>query len=148
MPPRTANLSSPHYFCSGRTHTPKEGLCRQNSTHLSITTAVDDGGLGSGADGAGGGAEGLELLNNLHGGLVSNLTEDDVLAIEPRGHDGGDEELGAVAMTGQKKWNVSGDSCETTTRVETYVLGPALAMDSRPGRLCLYLKFSSGNFSP
>lgn len=126
----------------------KEGLSRQSSTHLSITTAVDDGGLGSGADGAGRGAEGLELLDNLHGALVSNLAEDDVLAIEPRGHNSGDEELGAVAMTEQKKWNVSGDSRETTIRVETYVLGPALAMDSRPGRVCLYLKFSSGNFSP
>lgn len=30
----------------------------------------------------------------------------------------------------------------------TYVLGPALAMESRPGRSCLSLKFSSGNFSP
>jgi hypothetical protein len=30
--------------------------------------------------------------------VVGNLAEDDVLAIEPAGDDGGDEELGAVAM--------------------------------------------------
>jgi len=32
--------------------------------------------------------------------------------------------------------------------VKAYVLGPALAMDRRPGRVCLMLKFSSANFSP
>jgi hypothetical protein len=32
-----------------------------------------------------------------HGLDIGDLTEDDVLAIEPRGDDGGDEELGAVA---------------------------------------------------
>jgi len=30
----------------------------------------------------------------------------------------------------------------------SYVLGPALAMDNKPGRLCCFLKFSSANFSP
>ena len=62
-----------------------------------VATAVDDGGLDSGADGAGGGAEGLDLLDNLQGLIISDLAEDDVLAIEPRGDNGGDEELGAVA---------------------------------------------------
>jgi hypothetical protein len=61
-------------------------------------TAVDDGGLDGRADGAGGGAESLNLLHDLHGLLIGNLTEDDVLAIEPRGDNGGDEELGAVGV--------------------------------------------------
>jgi hypothetical protein len=30
----------------------------------------------------------------------------------------------------------------------TYVLGPALAMESRPGLVWVLLKFSSANFSP
>lgn len=66
-----------------------------------VATAVDDGGLDSGADGAGGGTESLDLLDNVQGLSISDLAEDDVLAIEPRGDNGGDEELGAVA--GKKK---------------------------------------------
>lgn len=41
---------------------------------------------------------GLEGSNNGHGLLVSNLAEDDVAAVQPRGDDGGDEELRAVAV--------------------------------------------------
>jgi hypothetical protein len=33
----------------------------------------------------------------VHGGLVSNLAEDDMLPIEPSSNDGGNEELGTVA---------------------------------------------------
>jgi hypothetical protein len=62
-----------------------------------VATAVDDGGLDVAAEGAGGGAESLDLLDDLHGLVISDLAEDDVLAIEPRGDNGGDEELGAVA---------------------------------------------------
>ncbi len=40
----------------------------------------------------------LESLDNRKGLLIGNLTEDDMLAIEPAGDDGGDEELGAVAV--------------------------------------------------
>ena len=39
---------------------------------------------------------GLEVLDDLQTGIVGNLAEDDVLAIEPGGNDGGDEELGAI----------------------------------------------------
>jgi hypothetical protein len=39
----------------------------------------------------------LDLLDNLV--AFKDLTEDDVLAIEPRGDNGGDEELGAVGVT-------------------------------------------------
>lgn len=98
---------------------------------LQLTT-VDDRGLDGGADSTRAAAEGLELLDDLHGRLVSNLAEDDVLAIEPRGDNGGDEELGAVAVD----LEVSG-SCSLCFNKRTYVWGPALAMERRPGRLCL-----------
>jgi hypothetical protein len=40
----------------------------------------------------------LESLDNVEGLVISDLTEDNVLAIEPAGDDGGDEELRAVAV--------------------------------------------------
>lgn len=113
-----------------------------------VTTAVDDGGLDSGADGTGAGAESLNLLDDLHGLLISDLAEDDVLTIEPRGDNGGDEELGAVAVKKKREMFSYGSVDQTGYKTETYVLGPALAMDRRPGRVCLWMKFSSANFSP
>ena len=41
---------------------------------------------------------GLEGLDNAERLLIGNLAKDDVLAIEPAGDDGGDEELRTVAM--------------------------------------------------
>jgi len=38
----------------------------------------------------------LDLLDDIH--PLDNLTKNNVLAVEPAGHDGGDEELGAVAV--------------------------------------------------
>lgn len=76
----------------------------QHDTKISSSlqlTAVDDLGLDVRADRAGGGTEGLNLLHDGHGLGVSDLAEDDVLAVEPGGDNGGDEELGAVA-TGKK----------------------------------------------
>lgn len=72
-------------------------MCFFFSSNLQLT-GVDDGGLDVGADGTGVAAESLDLLDDLEGSVVSDLTEDDVLAVEPRGHNGGDEELGAVAV--------------------------------------------------
>jgi len=72
--------------------------------------------------------------------LVSNLAEDDVLAIEPAGDDSGNEELRAVA-----------EKCQLYLgRIiqSAYVLGPALAMERSPGLVCFLEKFSSANFSP
>lgn len=43
-------------------------------------------------------ASGLESLDNVQRRLVSNLAEDDVLAIEPAGDNCGDKELGTVAV--------------------------------------------------
>jgi hypothetical protein len=61
-------------------------------------TRLDDRGLLAELDGAGRRANSLEGLDNLHGLLISDLAEDDVAAIEPRGDNGGDEELGAVGV--------------------------------------------------
>ena len=66
--------------------------------HLQLA-GLDNGWLLGEVDLAGAGASGLESLDNVHGLLISNLAEDDVLAIQPGGDDGGDEELGAVAET-------------------------------------------------
>jgi hypothetical protein len=105
-------------------------------------TRLDDRGLLAELDGAGRRANSLEGLDNLHGLLISDLAEDDVAAIEPRGDNGGDEELGAVAV------KVSEQLIEAKKMADTYVLGPALAMERRPGRVCFREKFSSANFSP
>lgn len=64
--------------------------------HLQLA-GLDNGWLLGEVNLAGAGASGLKSLDNVHGLLISNLAEDDVLAIQPGGDDGGDEELGAVA---------------------------------------------------
>lgn len=43
------------------------------------------------------GASSLKSLDDVEGLIISNFAEDDVLAIEPAGDDGGDEELRSVA---------------------------------------------------
>lgn len=40
----------------------------------------------------------LDFMDDLQGLVVSNLAEDDVLAVQPRGGDSGDEELRSVAV--------------------------------------------------
>lgn len=64
--------------------------------HLQLAR-LDNGWLLGEVNLAGAGASGLESPDNVHGLLISNLAEDDVLAIQPGGDNGGDEELGAVA---------------------------------------------------
>jgi hypothetical protein len=67
-----------------------------------------------------------------------------VLAVEMRGGNGGDEELG-------NKWVAEGIRGKKECNAGTWlplVLGPELAIESRPGVSCLSVKFSSGNFSP
>lgn len=59
---------------------------------------VDDGRLLAILNGTTGGTGGLDSLDDLEGLIVSNLAEHDVAAVQPGGHDGGDEELGAVAV--------------------------------------------------
>lgn len=64
--------------------------------HLQLA-GLDNGWLLGEVNLAGAGASGLESLDNVHGLLISDLAEDDVLAIQPGGDNGGDEKLGAVA---------------------------------------------------
>lgn len=61
--------------------------------HLQLTRLVD-GDLGM--SGARSRAQRLNLLDNIE--TVSDLTEDNVLAVQPRAGDSGDEELGAVGV--------------------------------------------------
>jgi len=74
---------------SGRVH---------HLSHLLGRTAVDDGWLDLVLNLTRARASRLKLLHDLQGCRVSNFAEDDVLAIEPGGDDGGDEELGAVGI--------------------------------------------------
>lgn len=59
---------------------------------------LGDGRLLAVLDGTASGTGGLDGLDVLEGLVVGNLAEDDVTAVQPGGHDGGDEELGAVAV--------------------------------------------------
>lgn len=65
---------------------------------LWIGTGIDNGRLEVELDLTGARASGLEFLDDLHALGIGDLTKDDVLAIQPRGDDGGDEELGSVAV--------------------------------------------------
>lgn len=112
-------------------------------------TALDDSGALAVLDGTALGAGSLKSLDDVQRLLVGNLAEDDVAAVEPRGNDGGDEELGAVAAKESDRARLSKyRGRQRVRRVSTYVLGPALAMESRPGLSCFSWKFSSANFSP
>ena len=59
---------------------------------------LDNGGFLVILDLATAAASSLKSPDNIHGLLVSNLAEDDVLAIEPAGYHSGNEELRAVAI--------------------------------------------------
>lgn len=59
---------------------------------------VDNGGLLAILHGTAGRASSLNGLDDLLGLVVGDLAEDDVATIQPGGRDGGDEELGAVAL--------------------------------------------------
>lgn len=89
-------------------------------------------------------ARGLDRFDDPQRFLVGNLPEDDVLPIQPARDDGGDEELGPVA---KRSVSAAGAAYDIVTGC-TYVLGPALAIERRPGRVCFCEKFSSANFSP
>lgn len=70
--------------------------CVEKSSDL-LGTRVDNGRLELQVDLTSTGASLLEFANDLQAFGISNLAKDDVLAIEPRGDDGGDEELRSVA---------------------------------------------------
>ena len=109
------------------------------------STAVDDGWLDLMLDLTRARASRFKFLHNVHALLISDLTEDDVLAIQPGGNDGGDEELRAIAV---RRKNIQRHKRLLGIMAMTHVFGPALAMDSMPGLVWARLKFSSANFSP
>lgn len=114
---------------------------------LGLAAGLDEGDALLVLGGAARGAAHLEGLDDTDGLGVGNLAEDDVAAIEPRGDDSGDEELGAVAVA-ESQQRVLWDRVGIRWDCRTYVLGPALAMERRKGLLWVSLKFSSLNFSP
>ena len=108
---------------------------------LGLTT-INNLGLDGGLDLASAATGGLEFLDHLHALGIGNLAKDDMLAIQPGSDNGSDEELRAVA---------SGTFSIAVKRKKmgsTNVLGPALAMESKPSLTCFRWKFSSANFSP
>jgi len=62
------------------------------------STGVDDGRLELVLNLPRAGAGLLKLGDDHHTLIIGNLTEDNVLSIQPRGDDGGDEELGSVGV--------------------------------------------------
>jgi hypothetical protein len=84
----------------------------------------------------------FNALNQLH--VLNNTSKDDVGSIEPVSHDGGDEKLRAV--TNEYISIIREDLRKN--HPTTYVPGPALAIERRPGISCFSWKFSSGNVSP
>jgi len=80
------------------------------------------------------GSNGFHLLHYVH--TFCHLSKDNVLSVQPGGDNGRDEELGPCELD---LLCVS----ESRQTCEPLVLGPALAIDKSPGRLCLSLKFSS-----
>jgi hypothetical protein len=97
--PAAESAFSSYPVRSGLCHIPPLYAIESATNHLSPALAgVDDCRGRLVLDGASVGASGLDRLDNLLRVVtVSNFAEDDVLAVEPGGHDGGDEELGAVA---------------------------------------------------
>lgn len=73
---------------------------------------------------------------------LEDLAEDDVATVEPAGDDGGDEELGAWRKSVTVR-NLNVPRCDIPL-----VSLPLLAMLKSPLRVCLSLKFSSGNLAP
>lgn len=110
-------------------------------------TGLDDSGALAILDVATLRAGGLESLDNVQRSLVGHLAEDDVPTVEPRGNDRGNEELGTVAIECQLRVENTGAS-RVPAAGRPHVLGPALAMDNKPGLSCFSWKFSSANFSP
>jgi hypothetical protein len=75
---------------AGRRARAKSKVSERTKQRVSLPSTSDAAYL------SGVGSEGLDLLDDVHAG--DDLTEDNVLAIEPRGDDGGDEELGSVGV--------------------------------------------------
>lgn len=77
----------------------------------------------------------FHLLHDFH--TFHHLPKYNVFTVQPRGDNGGDEELALCELVGLVMDSSDKQTCEPL------VFGPALAMDKSPGLLCLNLKFSS-----
>jgi hypothetical protein len=82
-------------------------------------------------------SDSLDFLNNFHS--FNDLTKHNVLSIQPRSYNSGDEKLGPISF-----WV----NLRRTSKRFFLLSFPAFAMDSNPGRVCFNLKFSSSNFTP
>ena len=78
----------------------------------------------------------FNVLDNFHS--LDNFSENNMFPIKPTCHD-----LPNVNTNLFKE-----DGTVVTKNWEPLVLGPAFAMERRPGLVCFNLKFSSENFSP
>lgn len=87
-------------------------------------------------------AASLDGSDDIH--AFNDLAEHDVLVVEVRGGNSGDEELRKGSE--EEQLETTAHCCAITWL--PLVLGPAFAMDKSPGVSCLSLKFSSENFSP
>jgi hypothetical protein len=93
-------------------------------------------------------ALGGEVLNLADDGLsAQNFAKYNVLAVEVGGWNRRDEELGAIGACDGPAF-VSNGSSRQRSAWESGLPGPAFAIDSKKGRSCLRLKFSSANFAP
>lgn len=79
-------------------------------------------------------SKGFNLLHDIH--AFCHFPKDNVLAVQPRGDNGYDEELTSCEPD---LWRTH----ESRQTCEPLVLGPALAIDRSPGLLCSNSKFSS-----
>lgn len=69
---------------------------------LQLSGVLDRGGLALGLPRCSSGR--FDHLNDVHRLLVGDLTEHNMLAIQPGRHDGGDEELRPVAVHNASAW--------------------------------------------
>jgi len=73
-------------------------LCLPHPCLLLLGAAVNDGGLEFQLDLTSAGASLLEVLDHFQALVIGNLPEDDMFAVQPRGDNGRDEELGTVSV--------------------------------------------------
>lgn len=83
---------------------------------LNLATGDNNGALVI-LDSTAGGSGSLKSLNNIHGLLISDLAENDVAAVEPRGDDSGNNKLRAVPDGVVTSFAILSGSCCRATYV-------------------------------
>ena len=87
-------------YCSARLpfcHLRGDLLQLTPSAHLHLPALYNGGHHVLVLDATGAATAGFDALDDLDAGRVGDLTEDDVLSVQPAGYDSGDKELGAVS---------------------------------------------------